>query len=171
MVPHLKPQDIVVAIKLVRQQGQVWTQPQLARELFMSASEVCHSLKRLEASRLYNSLMKRVVRPRLHEFLVHGLPYVFPASLGVPGRGLPTSISAAPLNVKFIKGAEDEMVWEHPNGSVSGRCIEPLYKSVPKAAAADPLLHQWLALVDAIRLGRARERQAAEQELDRWLRA
>ena len=171
MVPHLKSQDVVVAIKLVRQQGQVWTQPQLAGELFMSSSEVCHSLKRLEVSKLYNRYMRRVVRPRLLEFLVHGLPYVFPASLGVPGRGLPTSISAAPLNVLFRKGAEDEMVWEHPEGSVTGRCIEPLYRSVPTAAAADPLLHQWLALVDALRLGRARERQAAEKELSSWLRA
>jgi hypothetical protein len=170
MKPHLKPQDVLVAIKLASQQGQAWTQPQLARELFLSASEVCHSLKRLEASRLYNPLMKRIVRPRLYEFLVHGLPYVFPTSLGVPGRGLPTGISAAPLKARFIKGAEDEMIWEHPNGSVIGRCIDPLYKSVPKAAAADPLLHQWLALVDAIRIGRARERQAAEQELYQWLR-
>jgi hypothetical protein len=169
MIPHLKPQDVVVAIKLASQQGHAWTQPQLAGELFLSASEVCHSLKRLEASKLYNPLMKRVVRPRLYEFLVHGLPYVFPASLGLPGRGLPTGISAAPLNQRFIKGAEDEMVWKHPNGVLTGRCIEPLYKSVPKAAAADPLLHEWLALVDTLRLGRARERQLAEQELQRWL--
>jgi len=34
--------------------------------------------------------------------------------------------------------------------------LEPLYKSVPQAALRDPILHQFLALVDAIRDGRAR---------------
>ncbi|NCB39610.1 MAG: hypothetical protein EOM80_12680 [Erysipelotrichia bacterium] len=46
----------------------------------------------------------------------------------------------------------------------------PLYKSVPKAAMADPYLYELLALVDAIRGGRAREKNLAVKELQKRLR-
>jgi hypothetical protein len=41
----------------------------------------------------------------------------------------------------------------------------PFYKTVPQAALQDPYLYEVLALVDAIRDGRSRERQIAEEEL------
>ena len=40
---------------------------------------------------------------------------------------------------------------------------------VPVAALRDPMLYKYLALVDAIRDGRARERKLAEQELSKLL--
>ena len=46
-----------------------------------------------------------------------------------------------------------------------GEGLEPLYKSVPRAARADAQLYEWLALVDAVRAGRARERELAVKEL------
>ena len=48
---------------------------------------------------------------------------------------------------------------------LSGYSISPLYKSVPKAVADDQALYEMLALVDAIRDGRARERELAVKEL------
>ena len=56
-------------------------------------------------------------------------------------------------------------VWPWPNGDTRGVGLEPLYKSVPRAALRDPALYQLLALVDAIRDGRARERNLAERDL------
>jgi hypothetical protein len=41
---------------------------------------------------------------------------------------------------------------------------------VPKAARRDPVLYELLALVDALRDGRARERRMAERELSTRLR-
>jgi len=41
--------------------------------------------------------------------------------------------------------------------------FSPLYRSVPSAAKKDPKLYEWLALVDAIRGGRVREKQKALQ--------
>lgn len=38
-----------------------------------------------------------------------------------------------------------------------GYCVIPLYKSVVNAVHIDSQLHEILALVDAIRIGRARE--------------
>jgi hypothetical protein len=56
-------------------------------------------------------------------------------------------------------------VWPDADGDVRGVTLDPLHKTVPKAARKDPvLLHELLALVDALRDGRARERRIAERE-------
>ena len=83
---------------------------------------------------------------------------------------MPTAISAPPLAEKFLVGEDDRMVWPSSRpGAVRGRRVEPLYRSAPEAAAKDPVLYELLALVDAIRVGRARERAIAGQELERRL--
>lgn len=52
-----------------------------------------------------------------------------------------------------------------PGGPARGPEIRPLYRSAPIAAAADPQLHELLALLDALRSGRARERKMAVDAL------
>jgi hypothetical protein len=47
--------------------------------------------------------------------------------------------------------------------------LVPLYRSAPDAALRDPALYEWLALVDALRSGKARERRMAGEELARRL--
>lgn len=170
---RLKPQDVVVALKLSARGGAPWTQPDLARSLHLSVSEVNHGLRRLEACHLYAPRERRVVRASLREFLVSGLRYVFPAQLGFFGQGMPTSIGGSSvLTQKFMLGEEDLVVWPHAESRVAhvrGRVLAPLYRNVPLAAAEDPDLHEYLALVDAIRVGRARERALAKEELTRRL--
>jgi hypothetical protein len=56
-------------------------------------------------------------------------------------------------------------VWPDAEGSVRGIEFSPLYKNVPQAALRDTKLYELLALVDAIREGRAREREVAIREL------
>lgn len=169
---RLKPQDVVVALKLVARAGAPWTQPELARSLHLSASEVNHGLKRLAACHLYNPRERRVVRASLQEFLVSGLRYVFPAQLGLFGEGMPTSVSGSPaLSAKLMLDDDDRVVWpsEDRTRRVRGRVLAPLFRNVPIAAADDPALHEYLALVDALRVGRARERALAKEELIRRL--
>jgi hypothetical protein len=43
--------------------------------------------------------------------------------------------------------------------------FQPFYTTMPAAALRDPKLYELLAIVDAIRDGRARERRMAEHEL------
>jgi hypothetical protein len=62
-------------------------------------------------------------------------------------------------------------VWPWRDGDTRGVGLEPLYKSVPHAALRDCALYQLLALVDAIRDGRARERNLAERDLSHRLRS
>jgi len=49
-------------------------------------------------------------------------------------------------------------VWPWRDGNTRGVGLEPLYKNAPHAALRDPALYELLALLDAIRDGRARER-------------
>ena len=144
----------------------------MAAELFMSQSEVHSAVKRLEQSSLIHGAEMNEM-PNLtavEEFLIHGVKYSFPAERGSLTRGVPTSYAAEPLCQLIQAGAEPVPVWADPAGQTRGIEIMPLYKTVPEAARKDPKLYERLALVDAIRDGRARERKLAEQELIKSLR-
>ena len=86
-------------------------------------------------------------------------------------RGIPTSYAAEPLKSEIAVSNELPPVWPWHDGNTRGMGLEPLYKNVPHAALRDPALYQLLALVDAIRDGRARERSLAERELVRRLKS
>ncbi len=161
----LKPQDLLVALKLVALGDALWTFPSLASDLGMSASEVHHATRRLAAARLYQPALRRVPRTALADFLVHGVPYAFPAEIGAAATGVPTARSAAPLRSDLVLGDDDELVWPLPHGAVRGHSVTPIYRSAPVAAARDAKLHTLLALVDSLRVGRARERRLAATEL------
>jgi hypothetical protein len=171
MEMRLKPQDVVLALKLIAQASSEWTQPQLARSLHLSAGEVNHGLKRLAACHLFNVRERRIIRAGLREFLVAGLRYVFPTQLGLFGEGMPTAFSVGPLADKLRLGEDDIVVWPMTGKAARarGRVIDPLYRTAPLAAAEDPVLHEYLALADTLRIGRARERALAREELTRRL--
>ncbi|MBI2893545.1 MAG: hypothetical protein HYY06_08325 [Deltaproteobacteria bacterium] len=161
----LKSQDVFVLLKLVARGNRSWTYPALAAELGMSASEVHAAIKRATEAGLFLSAKRTVNRSALLEFLVHGMKYAFPAARTSLTRGMPTSHAAAPLKAHFRGSLDLPPVWPDPEGEVRGEGVEPLYRSVPYAARADARLYEWLALVDAVRLGRAREREIAVREL------
>ncbi|WP_397406932.1 hypothetical protein [Polaromonas sp.] len=198
---QLKPQDFVVALKLVAWGDQRWTYARLAQELGLSASEAHACIKRgLQAGLLVQNhealapevaalavhepaaiyrvaRRKRVsgedapadnpVRPharQLAEFALHGAKYAFAADKTPSTIGVPTSHSAPAFAGVFAPGSED-YVWPHPNGIMRGIGIEPLHPSVPFAAMQDARLYEMLALFDALRVGRARERGMAMERL------
>jgi hypothetical protein len=163
----LKPQDVVIVLKLAAKNaaGLPWNFASLAKELFMSSSEVHAGFKRAVKSQLINPQTREPNFNALFEFIVHGLRYVFPAERGEMTRGLPTSYAVPPLLNNIVVGYENLPVWPYEKGTMLGQTFLPLYKSVPRAAESDPVLYELLALVDAIRGGRARERNLAIKEL------
>ncbi len=161
----LKPQDIVILLKLVTLRGRPWSYNGLANELFMSPSETHSGIKRAVAARLFDEGRNVPRIKALEEFLVHGVKYAFPPNRGPLTRGVPTSHAAPPLKEQIVKSTDPPPVWPDPEGTVRGFEFSPLYKSVPKAAGLDSNLYELLALVDAIRDGRARERELAVKEL------
>ena len=166
---QLKPQDIVVLLKLAIL-GNNWTYRSLAIDLFMSIGEVHNALDRAERSHLFNADSKCPRIQALEEFLIHGIKYAFPAERGTITRGMPTGYATAPLNKLITQGNDPPPIWMDPEGTVRGYSLTPLYESVPKAAKSDKRLYELLALVDAIRDGRARERKLAADHLHDLLR-
>jgi hypothetical protein len=143
---------------------------EVAGDLALSPSQVHASLKRLERSRLVDAQTGRPLLKAVEEFLIYGVKYVFPARRGEATRGVPTAYAAPPLSSQIIDNGDLPPVWPDAEGSVRGVTLEPLHKAAPKAARKDPALYQMLALIDALRDGRARERQLAEKELSARLR-
>lgn len=167
----LKPQDVLVMLKLVAIGQQPWSYAWLAVSLGMSPSQLHSAVQRALAAQLAVK-NEGVITPHirnLEEFLVHGLRFVFVPELGRPTRGVPTSYAASPLNQFFAESAEPPPVWPDPEGTARGVSFSPLYTLAPQAARADQALYELLALVDAIRGGRARERELAVKELKKRL--
>ncbi len=163
----LKPQDLLVVLKLWVSKGQGWTYPALAKALKMSTSEVHGAVKRAHAAGLLIE-PKAEARPNpkaLLEFLLHGVRYAFAPDRGERTRGIPTAHAAPPLVEAFQASDEPVPVWPYPQGKVRGESFSPLYRSAPEAALEDPALYELLALVDAMRGGQARDRSLAKQAL------
>jgi hypothetical protein len=165
----LKPQDLLVLLKVAAHSPQHWTYASLGEALAMSASEAHASVRRAVASGLAVSPARREwapVRPNLLEFVLHGVRYVWPATLGPVKRGVPTAFGAEPLASKLTAPPGEAPVWPHLAGSAKGPTLSPLYRTAPQAALADPALHRLLALLDALRIGRARERMLAAKLME-----
>ncbi|MCB1898517.1 MarR family transcriptional regulator [Cognatazoarcus halotolerans] len=169
---ELKPQDLLVLLKVVAHPPQRWTYAALGAALGMSASETHACVKRALAAGLAVSQGRdgwQPVRPALLEFMLHGARYVWPAISGPVKRGVPTAFGAQPLASALNAAPGEAPVWAHAGGSAKGPTLSPLYRSAPEAALADPALHRLLALLDALRMGRARERALAAELLTKAL--
>jgi len=162
----IKPQDIVILLKVTVLEDGRWRHVDLAEGLGLSQTEISFALDRCKTAGFIDSAKKMVLKSALLEFLVHGLKYTFPAKPGPVCRGVPTAHSAPPLSKTIVSSEEDRYVWPWDDGKVRGQAIEPLYPNAPLAAKNDQKLYELLALVDAVRAGRAREQAIAVRELE-----
>ena len=99
-------------------------------------------------------------------FLINGIKYVFPVKPTELVRGIPTAFAAPVMAGKVMTAGDTICVWPDANGTDKGQALKPLFKSAPAAVKADPKLYDLLSLVDAIRIGNARETQLAAQMLE-----
>ena len=161
----------MVVLKLCSYERKRPPMSMVAADLNMSPSEIHAAIKRLQQARLLHGpeLQEKPNISALEEFLLHGAKYAFPAEHGQVTRGVPTSFAAPPLKDEIASPDELPPVWPWPEGETRGVALDPLYRTAPAAALRDPVLYELLALVDAIRDGRARERKIAEKELIRRL--
>lgn len=153
----LRPVDVAVALRLT--EAPEATYEALQRDLHVSKSTAHGSVRRLQAAGLLRPESRTINRLALLEFLEHGLRYAFPAAVGAPERGVPTAHAAKPLATEL--DAEDAVVWPSEHGNVLGGAIAPLYDQAPELPGRCPSLYELLALTDALRVGRARERKLA----------
>ena len=165
----MRPQDIVVLLKIIASDNNQWRNLDIAYSLKISPSEVSEVLNRCKIAKLINKEKREVHLNALTEFLVYGLKYVFPAEPGAIAKGIPTAHSASPIKEKIISSTES-YVWPNSKGNLRGQSIDPLYKTIPEAALEDQEFYELIALVDTIRIGKAREVKMAIDELKSRIR-
>jgi hypothetical protein len=167
---ELRPQDVLASLLIALHPSHDWTYPQLAEAAGLSLSEAHAAVQRAMGAGLVNG-ERKANRTALLEFLLHGLKYVFVPERGRLTRGIPTAHAAPPLVDLIGASTEPPPVWPDADGTVRGESFEPLFRSVPSAAKKDARLYEALALIDAIRGGRARERALAQKQLREMLSA
>jgi hypothetical protein len=160
----MRPQDIAILVWIASLKNENWTMKDVSIKLLVSASEVSESLHRSSYSGLLSADKRLVMKNSLLEFIEHGLKYVFPVQPGPIARGLPTAHSAPPLS--NIIASNSDYVWPFASGNFRGQAIDPLYPAAPVACYRNERLHELLALVDAIRVGKSRETAMALQEIE-----
>jgi DNA-binding Lrp family transcriptional regulator len=158
--------DLLVLLKMAAARGAEQPLRALAGELGVSKSGIAQSIARLLALGLLKEEggVRRINRLQVRDCLEHGVRWLAPASIGDWELGLPTAHAAEPLSSK-LKGGGDPLVMPLAHGPVRGRCVAPIHPKAPQAAQKDPRLHRLLAIVDAFRVGRARDREVAAHEL------
>ncbi|TVR77962.1 MAG: hypothetical protein EA412_09685 [Chitinophagaceae bacterium] len=155
----MRPHDIVILLKIAAKKDTPWLMKDLAIELGISGSEVSESLNRSSLAGLITKDKKHLMKLAILDFLTHGLRYVYPQHPGAKVRGMPTAHAAPPLNQEIV--SEEAYVWPYGEGTVRGESIEPLHPKVPEACLKDPEFYEYMALCDALRVGRAREKNKA----------
>lgn len=164
MATVLQPLDIPVVLSLAGRPSPTFAE--LGVELGVSASTAHACVKRLNFAGLVHTrgTVHEVNLPALEEFLLHGVRYAFPPHRARRQRGVPTAHSA-PVLRDVLSGDVDPIVWPTPKGTVVGEALEPLAPAAASFAERAPQLYDLLALVDAIRVGTARDRQVAGELL------
>ena len=161
----MRPQDIVVLLKIVLLGTKEWQYQDLVRSLYISGAEINASLNRSKEAGLIDFNRKRVNKLALLEFLQYGLKYVFPVDPGPLSKGMPTAHSHPVVKNKII--SESIYVWPDMNGKEYGQSIEPLYANQVKAALEDSKLYEVMAILDMVRAGKTREVKMAILDLSK----
>lgn len=161
--PGMRPQDVIILLKILSLNNPEFRLIDLCQSIGISLSEVSDSISRSVFARLIAPDKKTPLRKAIYEFLVHGLPYVFPAQPGALVVGTPTAYSAVPLSDTF--GMEEPVVWADAEGKIKGQEISVFHPNQSQAAKVDPALYELLALTDALRIGKLREKKMASEGL------
>lgn len=155
---------------LLRHRAGEWTVRMLARELHMPLATVQRSLGRLGATPAFDPELRHVDIAGCEELFEHALAFVAPTSPGQRARGMPTAWALPTLTRRLRVPADaPQPVWPQPRGRVRGVAVRPLHAGVPALAAADPEMHELLALTDAARLGDPKIAKRALGLLHTWI--
>lgn len=163
----IKDQDIIILLMLCLADKTI-LQKDIADRAKISRAATSIAINRLVDINLLAADRQQVMKRNFMDFLIYGMPYVFPAKLGAVTKGIATHISAEPLK-KFFSATQN-FVWPYASGKIVGQSIKPIYHSVPDIIGAEVQLYEALTLIDALRIGQAREKKKAISLLKKLLR-
>ena len=101
------------------------------------------------------------------KFFEYGARCAFPPTLGRQARGVPTAHVGPPLRAVFDN--IDPIVWPDLAGDARGTGLTPLYPNAVTLPVRELEIYNALTLVDALRVGGARERNHALDALRKIL--
>jgi hypothetical protein len=159
--PTLRPSDIVVALQLTLDNSAQFKQ--LAESTGISAGECHNAVRRLRLSQLVLSDERRSSTDALHQFLVQGVPFAFPAAVGAGTIGVVTAHSSPAFH--GILESPDHFVWPDADGAVRGQSLIPLFPGAHALPSRNQPLYELLTIVDALRVGTTRVRKVAAELL------
>jgi hypothetical protein len=157
----VKNSDIYVLSGLQAHQGS-WSYRSLADRLHVPHPVVQRALARAQDADLYSPERREVHLPHFEEFAIHALRFVSPAQLGGLVPGVPAAWAVEPM-ASAIRSSLNEPppVWPYVRGRVRGQAVEPLHPAAPEAVEGWPALGEILSLLDSLRAGDVRVRDAA----------
>lgn len=163
----LRPVDVAVALRLALHPEDRFEA--MAEALGIGVGSAHRSVKRLSAAELLMPHRRAANRKPLLDFLIHGVRYAFYPTLGPEAPGVPTAHSAPPLADQLSE--HQTVVWPSSRGAARGESLIPLYEGAVDLPQRDRPLYELLTLVDALRIGRARERRIAGNILEHRIRS
>jgi hypothetical protein len=167
----LQPIDLLVAFKLAALGDANLPVREIEAALGISKSAAAKSMNRLAALKIIRPAEggRRINRFAFCDLVQHGTRWIAPAEVGDYELGLLTSHGAEPIASHLMGSDEDPLVMPLPHGPARGRAVSPIHPLAPAAAAKDERLYRLLVMADAFRVGRARERQIAAEEMRKWV--
>lgn len=166
----MRPQDIVVLLRILTLHSTTWKGKDLAAALSISPAEISDALRRCQYARLLHADGRTVQHQGVLRFLEFGLPYVFPVHPSGFVRGVSTTWSVLPELLPQSGLAQPHYVWPDPAGTAWGLAVTPLYPTLPATVRLDDSWHQLLAAVDVLRLGTGTQHKLAYEFLSERLR-
>jgi hypothetical protein len=155
----MRPHDPILLAAICSLGGEEWTFRKLALQTGISIGEISQSLKRSSNAQLYNEQLKEINRLNFKDFLVFGLPFVFPVQTGAIMRGIPAAHSAPPFS--SLIASEEHLIYPLDSGKHRGVALLPLYEPTIALLKDNQELYEWVSLMDILRMGRNRERKIA----------
>lgn len=166
-LPPLRPHDVAVLLQYALAPQPTYRAR--ADILQLSVGEVHNATRRLEGARLVHAERDTVNRGAIARFVVHGVPFAFPAQPGPIRLGVPTAGAATAL-LEQLGPPDPTFVWPSVGGEIEGPSIAPLLAASPSLRDSSDRLYQALCLVDAIRIGSPREKHIGRDELSQMIR-
>jgi hypothetical protein len=163
----LKPHDVVVACQIAVWSEDTWTYEKLGASLRISTSEIFNVLKRCRQAKLVakTEACTSVNKEHLLDFLIHGVPTAFyPKRIEVV-KGVLTATHAPLFRSRFTTDRDIPIVWPLAKGKDSGEGLLPLYATVPIICQQNETLYNMFSAIDILRIGKAREKDAAVSAL------
>jgi len=159
----LKPHDVVVACQIAVWPEETWTYEKIGSSLHISTSEIFNVLKRCRQAKLVSKTESgaQVNKPHLLDFLIHGGPTVFYPKRCEVVKGVLTATHAPLFRSRFTTDRDIPIVWPLAKGKDMGEGLLPLYATVPVISQQNETLYNMYSAIDVLRVGKAREKDAA----------